>query len=244
MTGTNNEIFERIEKKYLLSAFQYQALTKMIKHYMEIDEYGESTICNVYYDTENYELIRTSLEKPVYKEKLRLRSYGVPEEQTKTFVEIKKKYGGIVYKRRIELPHAEARNYLLHGIRPKARVNGQILKEIDYFKDFYHTVPKMYIAYDRIATYGKENPSIRITYDKNIRYREEDLDLGQGDAGNLLLKNGEVLMEIKVGGAYPLWLTDILANLKIYQVSYSKYGSAYKMKLAKEREVEKLCLPA
>jgi uncharacterized protein YjbK len=241
-----NEIFQRIEKKYLLTVENYQKLRERLFDFVEEDEYGLSTICNVYYDTQDYALIRDSIEKPVYKEKLRLRSYGTPQEQDKVFLELKKKYDGVVYKRRVSMPLKEARNYLTHGIRPDSPVNEQILKEIDYFKQFYEVMPRMYLAYDRIATYGKEDKSLRITFDQNIRYRQDDIELELGSAGHLLLKLGEVVMEIKVGGAYPLWLTEILSEMKIYPTSFSKYGNVYKKILTEERMRGELvtCLPA
>lgn len=249
------DIFQRIEKKYLLNGEQYTKLKEKMIDYMEVDNYGLSTICNVYYDTINYELIRTSLESPVYKEKLRIRSYGIPEDNGKTFIELKKKYDGIVYKRRIQLSMKEADNYLEHGIKPK--IDSQILNEIDYFITFYHPMKKLYIAYDRVAMFGKEDDSIRITFDQNIRSREFDLDLREGDYGELLLGKEETLMEIKVAGAYPLWLTGFLSELEIYPVSFSKYGRIYQKKMArmlqlhKKQETEyelerdeKICLPA
>lgn len=247
MAERSTEIFQRVEKKYILSQKQYQELRKKMSPYMQEDEYGLSTICNVYYDTEDFELVRRSNEKPVYKEKLRLRSYGVPQENDKTFVEIKKKWKGVVYKRRIELPLKEARKYLAHGIMPSSSVNSQIRREIDYFLKLYHPLPQMYIAYDRIAMYGKEDSSIRITFDFHIRAREEDVDLSMGDAGRLLMKNEEVLMEIKVGNAYPLWLADMLCSLDIYPVSFSKYGKFYCSGLVanqNEKQEAKICLLA
>ncbi len=239
--GKSNEIFQRFEKKYLLNEEQYEALQFRMKDYMMADNYGLHTICNVYYDTNNYELIRTSIEKPPYKEKLRIRSYGIPKENDKTFIEVKKKYDGIVYKRRIQLSLKDARNYLEHGIKPEK--DSQILREIDYFMNFYCPVKQMYIAYDRIAMFGLEDDSIRITFDRNIRSREYDLDLGNGDYGELLLDKGSILMEVKVAGAYPLWMVDILSGLKIYPTSFSKYGTIYKQKLQEKRN-DKICLPA
>ncbi|MFA9466983.1 MAG: polyphosphate polymerase domain-containing protein [Velocimicrobium sp.] len=225
----------------MLDERRYEILCDCMKEHMTVDDYGLSTICNVYYDTNNYELIRTSIEKPPYKEKMRIRSYGVPKETDKTFVEIKKKYDGIVYKRRIQLSVKEARNYLEHGIKPPK--DSQILKEIDYFINFYHPVKRMYIAYDRVAMFGIEDDSIRITFDRNIRSREYDLDLVRGDFGELLLDQSQVLMEIKVAGAYPLWMVRILSELKIYPVSFSKYGAIYQQKMKEERN-QKICLPA
>ena len=227
-----NETFKRVEKKYLLTREKYNELRKELGDRIVEDEYGLSSICNVYYDTDDYRLIRDSIEKPKYKEKLRVRSYGTPKGDTKVFLELKKKYDGIVYKRRVSMPLDQAKDYLRNGVWPTAKVNQQILKEIDYFQQMYRSAPKMYLAYDRIATYGAEDHNLRITFDQKIRYRQDDVDLAMGDAGRLLLKNDEVLMEIKVGGAYPLWLSEILNRLEIYPTSFSKYGNIYKELLA------------
>jgi hypothetical protein len=235
MTDTNfNDRFERIETKYLMHRTQYEALWKRLDAYMQVDAYGLSTIENIYYDTPGYDLIRTSLDKPVYKEKLRLRSYGIPEDGTPVFLEIKKKYKDVVYKRRVSMPLKKSSNYLTHGIKPDDM--NQIGQEIDYFISFYRPEPKMFIAYDRIATFGREDAGLRITFDFRIRSREDDLDLSHGDRGELLLDDDMVLMEIKIGGAYPLWLADILNEMKIYPASFSKYGNCYKKKLAAEAE--------
>lgn len=249
----SNEIFQRYEKKYILTKEQYEQFLERVNDYLETDQYGESTICNLYYDTPTYDLIRNSIEKPAYKEKLRLRSYGVPQKGDKTFVELKKKYDGIIYKRRIELPLEESTKYLDNGISP-SKVN-QIKKEIDYFVSYYHPAKKMYIAYDRTAMIGKYDDSIRVTFDRNIRYRMNDLDLGKGDYGTLVLSPETVLMEIKVAGAYPLWMVTILSDLHLYPISFSKYGSCYKRELIKQKEEQELeetkeeqevmiCLPA
>lgn len=225
----DNYTFKRVEKKYLLSREKYEQLIKRMEPYMQMDEYGLHTICNIYYDTDQFDLIRTSIEKPPYKEKLRLRSYGVPDKGGKVFLEIKKKWKGVVYKRRIALTLEEAEDYLTKG-RPLPK-DGQIEREIDYFIKFYQPKAKMYIAYDREAYFGKEDSSIRITFDQNIRSREEDLKLEQGDAGKLLLERGCRLMEIKISGAFPMWMANILSELKIYPTSFSKYGNIYKNSL-------------
>ncbi len=237
MAGANNDIFQRIEKKYMVTPEKYEELRKRLEEYMKVDDYGLSTICNIYYDTRDDELIRRSIEKPVYKEKLRVRSYGVPGEDTKVFTEIKKKYDGIVYKRRISLPMNTTRAYLNEGKDPG--FDSQIRREIDYFMVYYRPVPKMFIGYDRIAMYGKEDPELRLTLDFNIRARDTDLDLTLGDHGGLLLPKDTVLMEVKVGGAYPLWMSHILNELEIYGVSFSKYGTGYKQKLAASMEARK-----
>ncbi|AGL03506.1 polyphosphate polymerase domain-containing protein [Desulfoscipio gibsoniae] len=219
-------VFKRYEKKYLLNEQQYQALTKLLQGRMVINEYGCHTICNIYFDTLDYRLIRASIEKPVYKEKLRLRSYGVPRKEDTVFVELKKKYKGIVYKRRVPMTLREAEQYLLQRKQPHTFC--QILKEIDWFLDFYRPIPRVYIAYDRIAMCSSENANLRITFDTNIRWRESILDLSKGAWGNTLLGEGQHLMEIKIPGAMPLWLSQGLTKLGIFPRSYSKYGNCYK----------------
>ena len=236
-----NYVFKRVEKKYLLTQKKYELLQKYISPYMEQDSYGLHTICNVYYDTDNYDLIRESLEKPDYKEKLRLRSYGTVGRKDTVFVELKKKYKGVVYKRRISLTLEEAECYLNNNIKPKKE--SQISKEIDYFMKLYNPKTKAYIAYDRVAYFGKEDKDISINIDKNIIGRQYDLSLEKGDYGDYLLGRLECLMEIKVSGAMPLWLSSILSELKIYPVSFSKYGVMYKECILNKGS-EELCLQA
>lgn len=226
MAGATNFVFERIEKKYLLTREKYNLLLEAIEPYMSVDDYGKHTIGNVYYDTDTYELISRSIEKPKYKEKFRVRSYGIPKEEDKVFLEIKKKYKGIVYKRRVSMTLKEAEDYLDKGIKPQKE--GQILKEIDYFMSFYKLTPKVYLAYDRVAYFGKENKDVRITFDHNIRSRQCNMSLAEGDYGTPLLDDYHYLMEIKVPGAMPLWLSKILSDLEIYPASFSKYGNVYK----------------
>lgn len=221
----DQNVFQRIEKKYILTDEQYRLFLERISPYMELDQYGYHTICNIYYDTEHDELIRHSIEGPRYKEKLRLRTYGSALPDQEAFIEIKKKYEKVVYKRRESLPCREAVRYLNHGIKPKKE--SQILKEIDYFLQFYHPVPKLFLAYDREAFYGKKDPDFRMTVDHHIRYRENDLDLTAGDHGILYFKNDEKILEIKVTEAFPMWLVKILSDLNIYSNSFSKYGSIF-----------------
>lgn len=227
--------FERVEKKYLLTEKQWQQLKVLLEPYMEKDFYGLYTICNIYYDTVSYELIRNSLEKPVYKEKLRLRSYGVPKPDSEVFLEIKKKYRGIVYKRRIALPLYKIQEYFKTGIPSEGTYNRQIFSEIDYFVQFYQPKPVLFLAYDRVAYIGREDSEFRLTADKNIRSREEELSLTGGDHGTLLLTEDSVLLEVKVPYTLPLWLASAFSKLKIYPVSFSKYGAVYQTKQKRER---------
>ena len=218
--------FQRYEKKYLLSEKKYKLLIQRVQDKLNIDHFGKTTICNIYFDTPYYQLIRTSLEKPIYKEKLRLRSYGIPSENDTVFIELKKKCKGVVYKRRVKMELLTAEHYL-YDLVPVDQPS-QITKEIDWFINFYKDIaPAMYISYNRIAMYGLENPELRVTFDSNILWREEELTLGSGIWGNKLIEEGQRLMEIKIPGAMPLWLSHILDELEIYSTSFSKYGNAY-----------------
>ena len=240
--GKNKDViytFKRSEKKYLVTADKKDILLDRLFKYMKMDKHGLHTICNIYYDTDSYELIRRSLEKPVYKEKIRLRSYGVPTDEDKVFLEIKKKFKGTVYKRRIDLPLEKARKYINDGVRPEKC--DQILKEINYFMDYYKPKPSVFIAYDRFALYGIEDPEIRVTFDCNIRSRDYDLDLSLGDYGEMLLEDEVYIMEIKVLSSMPLWLCEILSDLEIYTTSFSKYGNVYQKNLLNIRS-ENSCL--
>ena len=226
------EVFKRIEKKYMLNDIQYQALQQEMQDKMTKDAYGLHTISNIYYDTDNFELIRASIEKPVYKEKLRLRSYGPPKDDSTVFLELKKKFKGVVYKRRIDLSYREAQRYLQAGERPAK--DGQILREIDWFLETYDLMPKVLLAYDRTAYFGNEDPNLRITFDENIRFRDTVIDLSKGSFGTPLLSPHQTLMEIKIPGTMPLWLAHTLTRLHIFPTSYSKYGACYKDYLINE----------
>ncbi len=218
--------FQRFEIKYLVNNRIRCILENEFSGRMIPDEYGVSTICNVYYDTPDYRLIRKSLDKPVYKEKLRHRSYGQVNGTDKTYIELKKKYKGIVYKRRISMPHDEAVRYLGNAIGMSE--DSQIARELDYFKNFYIDLkPAVYLCYDRIAYFSEEDKNLRITFDDNIRWRRDRMLLTEKPGGNPLLEEGMSLMEIKTAGAMPLWLVDILSEERIRKTSFSKYGMAY-----------------
>jgi len=218
--------FKRYEKKYLMSREQYEKLKQALEDYIEPDDFFRSTVCSIYYDSEDYSLIRHSIDKPVYKEKLRVRSYNVPGPEDKVFIELKRKFKGIVYKRRVEMNAAEAVEYL-SGKRP-APVDSQIIREIDWFKSLKPLSPKAFIACDRSAYRAKEDSELRITFDENIRWRDTDLDLSAGSHGQLLTEGGQVLMEIKIPGTSPLWLAKLLSELKVFPTGFSKYGTCYK----------------
>lgn len=222
-------VFRRVEKKYLLGEAQYMALRQRLEDFMKADQFAQNTVCNIYFDTPDYRLIRRSLEKPVYKEKLRLRSYGTPEAGSTVFLELKKKFKGVVYKRRVDLTLSAAEAYLYGGVRPEGTgCEEQILKEIDWVLKYYGQVrPVMYLSYERSAYCGKGEPGLRITFDTNIRYRREELSLESGPRGAQLLTEGSRLMEIKMPESMPIWLSQLLSELEIYPRSFSKYGQAY-----------------
>ena len=225
----DNFIFKRVEKKYLLTEAEQAVLLDRISPMLVPDKYGHSTISSLYLDTPDFRIIRASIEAKLwghaYKEKLRLRTYGTPSADSKTFLEIKKKYKGVVYKRRIALTLAEAMDYINGGKRPP---DSQIMREIDYAMQYYsHPKPAAIISYERDAFFVRDLPALRITFDSAVRYRNTDLDLTLGSSGKKILDDGFCLMEIKTDGAMPLWLSHALDDLKIFPTSFSKYGKAY-----------------
>lgn len=221
--------FKRLEKKYLLSAGQYERLMAQLREHIEPDRFHKSTVCSLYYDTDSYELIRRSIDAPVYKEKLRVRSYGVPEADGRVFVELKKKFKGIVYKRRVVMGALEAERWL-SGEHP-APNDSQIVREIEWFMHENAPAPKMFIACERTAWTAKDERELRITFDEEIRFRETELELTAGSHGEALTEPGQVLMEIKLPDAAPLWLAHLLSELELYPAGFSKYGTAYRKTL-------------
>ncbi|MBO0472797.1 hypothetical protein IGL98_001872 [Enterococcus sp. DIV0840] len=221
--------FQRKEKKYALTNTMYHQLREKLKPYMQEDEYGLHTIISIYFDTQDYEMIRHSIGKPVYKEKFRIRSYGIPKEESTVFLEIKKKVSGVVYKRRVALSYQSAKSYIQkpHSFKLKTTKDQQIKQEIDWLVARKRLEPKVMIAYDRRALFDSGNEDFRITFDFNIRYREEQLTHTLDDQGERVAPEIDVLMEVKALGAYPIWFSEILAELDIYPTSFSKYAQTY-----------------
>ncbi len=216
--------FERIEEKYLLNPAQLRVVQRGLIGHMHPDPFGRSTISSIYYDTDDYRLIRASLEKPKYKEKLRVRGYGKLGTESNVFVELKKKYDGVVYKRRAELPLLEA-DALLSG--ETVETDSQVLREIQYFMKLYNPYPRVLLSYRRIAYTGAER-GLRITFDDTLRFRTSALMMSAGSWGQPILPQNLTLMEIKVPGAMPLWLCDLLSENGVYPTSFSKYGTCYR----------------
>ena len=218
--------FKRYELKFMLTYAQKQALLQVMEPYMALDQYGRTTIQNLYYDTDSFRLVRRSIERPEYKEKLRVRSYGTAKEGGKVFVELKKKYDHVVYKRRLSLPEEDAMAWLSGD--ETAAPDGQIAHEIEYFREFYRGLkPKVFLSYEREAYFERDGGDFRVTFDDNVLMRETALSLKTSAWGTPLLPAGMVLMELKTPGGIPLLMTRFLTENHIYKTSFSKYGTAY-----------------
>jgi hypothetical protein len=233
-------IFRRVEQKYLISAEQHDALLKALGNKLVKDEYYYNDIYNLYLDTPNYDLIIQSMEKPLYKEKFRVRSYGLAEnEDSKVYLEIKKKFDGTSHKRRISMTLGEFYKYMEKGNRPK-NANPITLAELDYDFQKYHLQPSILINYERYSYYIKGNKDLRITFDHNLKYRTTKPDLTNGDDMHHIIDKNMCIMEIKSLDSLPLDLSRLLAKLKIYPRKFSKPKQAYlkhlKRQTAKERK--------
>ena len=222
--------FRRVEIKYLIDEETYKKLKTELDNYIKPDLYPKSVICNIYFDNDDYELINRSIDKPLYKEKVRLRSYNIPNKNSKVFLEIKKKYNGIVGKRRICTTIDNINKYLLKHNNIDNSIN---FKEIDNAIKKYNLKPKIYVAYNREAYVSKEDTELRITFDSNLRSRRVDLDLTLGDSGKLYFDKPMYIVEIKTLGSIPMYLSKILTNLKIYPTSFSKVGAIYEKGMIK-----------
>lgn len=231
MSSNNNE-FRRIEIKYVFPEEKWADLMSRIQEFIKLEDYSHSTIRNLYYDTEDYRLIRASIEKPLFKQKLRIRSYESPGENTPVFIELKKKMDGVVFKNRIPLPLAEALRHL-DGGEPLSG-SSRTEREIQWFAASLPLKPKAFLSYERESWKGLWLPELRITFDRNIKYREDGLTFADGLEGRPILNPVEVLMEIKALGAMPFWLSRALADTGIYPCSFSKYGRGYGLYTARK----------
>lgn len=227
--------FKRHEVKYIMNPQQKQAVLDVMQRYMRLDDYGRTMIRSLYFDTDSWELIRHSIEKPVYREKLRVRSYKTAEPDDPVFVELKKKYKKVVYKRRVSLPERQVCECFSRGL--PLPVNSQIGNEIEYFRSFYGNLhPAVFLSYEREAFYALDGSDFRVTFDENILYRDYDLTLRKEAYGTPLLERGQTLMEIKTAGGMPLWMCRELTRLRLFRERFSKYGLAY-MKIMADEEM-------
>lgn len=210
------KVFERFEEKYLISESMMHILLNQNKDKLKKDTYYESLIQNIYYDTPNYDFLKSALDKQEYKEKLRVRTYNQITKDSQVFVEIKKKSNSIVYKRRTTLSYE---HYINDGITG----NNQVFNEVAWLKNRYHLEPMLYISYLRHAFVGIDDPSFRITFDQNILYRNEAVSLSSHPLSKDITPYKQMVMEIKTCGSLPLWLVDFLNTNQIYPTHYSKY---------------------
>ena len=222
--------FKRYELKYVINREQRDALLKAMEGHLALDMFGHSTIRNLYYDTDDWRLVRRSIEKPWYKEKLRVRSYGLASDTSPVFVELKKKYEKVVYKRRLALPCEAA----MEGLRPEiilpaASTDKQIGREIEAFKQFYGPTlaPAVFLSYEREAYYPIDGIDFRLTIDENLLWRMEDVDLRAPTGGQFIIPPEDMILKVKTPGGIPMWMVRFLSEHKIYQTSFSKYGTAY-----------------
>ncbi len=219
-------IFKRYELKYRLTKQQYNLLCRRMKEHMVLDSYGRHKISNVYFDTESFSIIRHSIDKPKYKEKLRLRVYGQPGEDKVGFIELKKKYDGVVYKRRIQANQSDAMSYLC--CETELNDTSQIKKEVDYFKGLYNKLsPSIYLSYEREAYYSPDDENFRITFDFNIKMRDVEISPYESDDDIKILSDDVIVLEVKTVKGLPRWFVDYLGENGLYKTSFSKYGTAY-----------------
>ena len=218
--------FKRVEQKYLLTQEQFLSLKNLLEEYFEKDKYYECKIYNLYFDNDNNDMIINSIEKPQYKDKIRVRSYLEPKLTDNVFLEIKQKYKGVVYKRRVSMTLKDFNDYMKKGILPDS--NNQIMKELDYYINYYKLHPKVFVAYDRLSYYSKEDVNFRITFDTNLRSRIVNLKLKDTKENKLYFNDKIYVMEVKSLYSLPLWFTNALSQNKIFPRSFSKVGSIYK----------------
>ena len=234
-------VFKRYEKKYLMDEAVMNRLLPVIMEHMEADRFcadgSTYSICNLYFDTDGFDVIRESLSKPFYKEKLRMRSYGLPQSpEDRVFLEMKKKINRLVTKRRVSLTLKEAVGFMISREYPAeaSYMTLQVLKEIDYYLSCKKVSPSMRIEYDRLGFFDREDSGFRLTFDKNLTFLKDPKGFDDKDRGRQLMPDDFRLMEVKVSEAMPLWFTELLSKEEVYTSSFSKYGVAYKSYLKEE----------
>lgn len=226
--------FERFEKKFIVTKEQFRRMMPTVLDHMDADAYcidGKSyKLVNLYFDDDEDSIIRESVRKPKYKEKLRIRSYDIPKDENSiVYIEIKRKFKGVVTKRRAGFPYKDVMRYLETGEHPKtdSYIYNQVLDEIDEFLKQYPCYPKLFLSYDRHAYFMKDDPETRLTFDENILSRRDDLDLLHGNYGEPLLPEDKMIMEIKFSGAVPLWFSRLASSEGIFRTPFSKYGKEF-----------------
>ena len=235
-------VMQRCELKYLMDGRQAMLFARYLEEHMRPDEYGMTTISSLYYDTPDMRLIRASIEKPEFKEKIRLRSYGRAYPDSTVYLELKRKAEGTVYKRRVPTTVVGAERFFAG--EDTLGGSGQIKREIAFFRDRYRDlVPACLVMCERTA-YFEPDGDLRLTVDSSPRFRTDRLSLTEPADGEPLLPEGWRILEVKVQQAVPLWLSRALSECGIYRTGYSKYGEAYKKAVKKETEEKNETPPA
>lgn len=220
-----DKCFQRIEEKYLLSQAQKEELLRHVSNYVTRDKHFRSSMRNIYFDTVNFDLVARSIEKPIFKDKFRVRSYDDPAKSKEVFLEMKMKYKGISHKRRTRISYEEYQSYLHDHDFDQ---HDLIWREIDYYFRYYDLRPMMYVAYDRESYAGTQDENLRITFDANLRSRMKNLELTNDRGTQNYFDQPTCIMEIKMMHALPLWLARALTELEIQPTSFSKYGQIYR----------------
>ncbi len=241
------EVFNRYELKFILDKSMAQEMIQALKGHVMLDQYGDGEgfyrIINLYYDTEDHLFFHETVNRQEFRQKLRLRAYNKVSIDTPVFLEIKKKYDGVVYKRRTMLTLQDAYAFLAKGQEQQDysvydASNVQILGEVAFLKRFYSLAPKVVVSYDRQAFLGIKENDLRITFDSNLRKRESDLKLESGPWGELFMDASSYILEIKVNGRIPLWLAQILSGFQCWRQGYSKYTSSYNAELFQQEQLD------
>ena len=231
----DSKVFDRIEKKYLITKDEKKQLLKTIKKYMQKDSYHKSEVYNIYLDTDNYDLIIQSIDWTDFKHKLRARSYGGYD---RVFLEIKTKIRGRDlnpgYKRRVMITRDDFEKFIskestaqkLAAQSEETTHDRQIAKEVDYLTNYLDLKPKILVMYNRESY--KDDDNLRITFDEKLKYRDQNLSFVKAKRDKIYFKDDHnIIMEVKAHGVLPLWLTGLMTNLNIRPQRFSKIGKVY-----------------
>lgn len=232
-------VFNRFEKKYVLSIDVYheildKLLLKMNLDKNNVDEFMK--VQSIYFDTDNNDYIRNSISKPYYKEKIRIRGYNFIDSDSELFLEVKRKIDGKVNKRRTNIKLSDIDNLIENNTIEynNEYMNKQVLNEINYILNRDHLLPKLFVSYERCALVDNHS-DLRITFDKNITGSSNKISFNI-KTDQQLLNSKLMIMEVKTCYGMPRWLLEIIENNDIKKASFSKYGTSYKNELLKRKD--------
>ncbi len=239
------DVFERKEMKYRLCATQLESLISAFETRLLPDERGITLVRSLYFDTPAHDLIARSMESPLYKEKLRLRVYGQASEPgTPAFLEIKKKFKGIVYKRRVLVSIGAAHLIIegaslsealaAHPLNDEALAaealtphREQIAREIAFFIQRHDARRPSILTQCERQAFTSSDGDLRVTIDRNLSYKANPQSIADTHFAIPLIPQTEAVMELKCTHALPLWLAGELSAVCAYKQSFSKCGTAY-----------------